>query len=313
MRLKRTFYLCIVLLVAILIFSGCQQKFQDESKIKIVTTFAPLYSLTLNVTGNRAEVTNLVPIGTSIHAYQSKPSDVKKIAEADILIKNEVGLEEFLEDMVDAASNLDLKVVDTSRGIKILRSTTQTLGEEEHREDHYEDGNPHIWLSPRNAIKQVETIRDALIRADTKNEEAYRDNAKKYIDMLKELDREVRQKFERIQKKKFIVFHDAYLYFEKDYGLNHTAAIEEFPGKEPSPKYLKELVDLIEKGNVKIVFTEPQFSPKVVQTLKEETGVYVAELDPIGSELSKESYVKNIRKNSEAFLKAFEFVERSSE
>jgi ABC-type Zn uptake system ZnuABC Zn-binding protein ZnuA len=288
----------ILALLFLVALTGCGQSNAPEKrhgKLKVLTTFAPLYSFALNVAGSRADVQNLVPTGTSIHNFSARPSDVKKIAKADVLIINGVGLETFLSGMIDAAANPRLKIVDTSRRIQVFDS--QDIDER--------SGDPHIWLSPKNAVKQVETIRDALAIADPQNAKAYQKNAAAYIKKLKALDAEIAASLAKTRKKRFIVFHNAYQYFEHDYGLKNAGAIEEFPGKEPGPRYIKELIALIKKGHVGIIFAEPQFSPKLVNTLKQELGVYVGVLDPVGSELSREGYEKNLKNNLRSLELAF--------
>jgi len=297
------------LIAAMIALTSCSQTTESNKsgagnppgKLRVVTTFAPLYSFALNVAGDEATVENLVPIGASVHTFQAKPSDIKKIAKADVLVINGAGLEEFLAGIIEAAANPNLIVIDTSKSVELI----ETEGYDEHENDADHGGDPHIWLSPKNAVKQVRAIRDALAKADPKNSTSYEKNADEYIARLGALDAEIAGKLEGAEKRKYIVFHNAYTYFEQEYGLKNSATIEEFPGKEPSPKYVKELIDLIRKEQVSIIFTEPQFSPKLVNTLKQELDIYVAELDPIGSELSKEGYEINMRKNLDEILKAF--------
>jgi zinc/manganese transport system substrate-binding protein len=290
-----------VLLTAVFL-SGCQSSGarlsaagKKHDKLKVVTTFAPLYSLALNVAGDAAEVENLVPIGASIHTFQARPSDIRKISQADVLIKNGVGLETFLNGITDAAANPHLMVVDTSRSIKILDGDA----------DEKASGDPHIWLSPKNAVKQVVTIRDALAKADPDNAGTYQRNTAFYIKKLERLDADITRSLAATKKKKYIVFHNAYRYFEREYDLRSAAAIEEFPGREPGPRYLKGVMDMIKNQGVGIVFIEPQFSPKIVDTLKQDFTIYVGVLDPTGNKLSKDGYEENLRRNLKSLEEAF--------
>lgn len=303
-------FVTLILLTLFTITAGCSGSLRqsldgDEGKLRVVTTFAPLYSMTVNVAGEAATVDNIVPIGASEHTYEAKPSDVKKIARADLITKNGVGLERFLEGLIKSAARDDVKVIDTSRSIKILGQEKHRVLDPETKEEDEDSGDPHLWLSPKNAMRQVRNIRDALIDADPGNAEIYRSNASNYIERLEELDSEIKNKLAGAPRKRYMVFHNAYQYFEKEYGLNNEAAIEEFPGKEPSARYLRNLIDLIKKDRVGVIFTEPQFSPKVVDLLKQEHGVYVGVLDPIGSEISKDGYEKMMRGNLDSFIKAF--------
>ena len=285
-----------------------------ESGIKIVTTFPPLYSFVSNIADESAEITNLVPPGASIHTWEPSASALRELSDADILIMNGLGLEHFINDILESVQNPDLKIVVTSDAVQneLMKSTPMLELEEdsdEHEEeDHDHEGtDPHTWLSPKIAIKQVEAIRDGLIEIDPGKVEIYKANSIAYTTKLQNLDQEIRGWFEDFNKKDFIVFHGAYGYFLKDFDLiqYQKAVIEPFPGKEPTAAYFSSLISLIENQGVKIIFTEPQFNPKVVQNIQEETGAKSFEIDPIGLELSREAYIKNIRSIADAFIKAF--------
>ncbi len=311
--------------------------------IKIVTTFPPLYSFATNIAGEQAEVTNLVEPGASVHIWEPTASDLRALSEADLLVMNGLELEPFIEDMMDAAQNPTLKVVTTadfvSSQIKDSESPLELDHEEaheerhededhehdheedehEHDEDEHEDHDdehghshggqdPHIWLNPELAMIQVEAIRDALIEIDPNNASIYEENTTDYLATLTTLDQEIDALLADVEQKPFIVFHDAYLYYFDRYNLmeSRKAAIEPFPGKEPTAAYFQELVALIEQESIEIVFTEPQFNPQTVQNLQEETGVKSFEINPIGLGLSEESYEENLRALTDAFVAAFE-------
>lgn len=292
---------------------------QMDDHLKIVTTFPPLYSFAANVTGETASITNLVPAGVSIHAWEPKPSSLKAVSEADVLIMNGLELEPFIEDMIESAQNTDLKVIVTSDALSnevmemgpIVELEEHDEEHDEHEDEDHEDGHhhegedPHVWLSPMLTIKQVEWIRDELIKANPVNQADYEKNTAEYIAKLKEVDQNIRNKISSANKD-FIVFHDAYGYFLNAYGLTNKrkASVEPFPGKEPSAKYFKELVELIENENIEVIFTEPQFSPKLVENLKSELSIQSYEIDPIGSEVSKEGYLNNINQLANTFVEA---------
>ncbi len=300
----------------------------SKDKIHVVTTFPPLYSFVANIVGDNGLVTNLVEPGASVHIWEPKASSLKALSGADLLVMNGLELEPFIEDMIDAASNPGLETMVASESVKDAWLNTPEVfepgedshgHEDEHEEGHHEDDHedehdhdhggtdPHIWLSPSLAIRQVEAIRDAVIQIDPDNAEIYQSNATAYIEELRSLDQETRSSLNGAANKSFIVFHDAYTYYMTDYGLMQyrKAAVEPFPGKEPTAAYFADLLHLIEEEGIDIIFTEPQFNPRVVQNLQQETGVKSFEIDPIGLELSAEGYENNLRKITQAFLNAF--------
>ena len=317
----------IITTLSVLALTACTIKTSDEpsagqvadEKLKIVTTFAPLYSFAANITGDLAEVENLVPPGTSVHTWEPKASDLRAIAEADLLIMNGLDLEPFIDDMISSAQNSDLVVVKTHEAVEdylMEMAEMVELGEDEHHDDHEEahhdhhhgGQDPHIWLDPTMAMEQVNYISDTIISLDPANSEAYQANTASYLESLQNLDQEIKTALAAAAPKDFIVFHGAYGYFLEHYGIAEyqRASIEPFPGKEPTAAYFHGLVELIEHDGVEVVFTEPQFSPRTVKNIQDETGIKSFEIDPIGLELSSAAYENNLKSLSATFIKAFE-------
>ena len=289
---------------------------EASHELKIVTTFPPLYSFVAGVAGDAVEITNLVPPGASVHTWEPSASALRELAKADLFVMNGLELEPFAEDLIESVQNSELEVLVTSEAVHDdLQNATEMIeleeeheSESEHEHEHHHDGqDPHIWLNPLLAVKQVEAIKNTLVRIDPENASAYRENTSAYITELQELNEEIREKLQTALKKDFIVFHNAYDYFLSEYGLSEykKAAIEPFPGQEPTAAYFQELIELIEDKGVTIIFTEPQFSPRVVQNIQEETGAKSFEIDPIGLELDKEGYADNLRSLAETFVTAF--------
>ncbi|PIZ73666.1 hypothetical protein COY07_01665 [Candidatus Peregrinibacteria bacterium CG_4_10_14_0_2_um_filter_43_11] len=306
-------------IISFFILSACSvqtpSQVSDE-QLQIVTTFPPLYSFVVNVVGDKAHVINLLPPGVSIHTWEPKPSDMRALSSADVLVMNGLELEHFAENMIDAVGNPNLEIIVTSDAVQEDLSESGGLIEldpaaEEHDADNdHEHGgmDPHIWLDPLLAVKQVKWIRDRLSAVTPENAGIYNRNASDYVARLQTLDQNIKNQFAAVTFKPFIVFHDAYSYFLRRYGLMgyKKSAIEPFPGKEPSLVYFKGLVDLIRDYGVTLVFTEPQFSPKVVDSLQKEFNALRAYgLDPIGLEVSADAYEKALQKTADTFVRAF--------
>ena len=192
------------------------------------------------------------------------PADIQKIAKADVLVMNGAGARELAAKRSQESGRKDLVVVDTSKGIPLITGLdVRPLPGVRSEPDPDAGGvNPHIWLSPLNAIKQVETIRDALASRDGANAAAYRANADAYIGRLNNLDAQIRGAIGSLRNKNLITFHDTFPYFARDYGFNVVATFEEFPGADPSPRTIGQLRKVIAAGNVSALFSEPQYSPK---------------------------------------------------
>lgn len=285
----------------------------DGKPLQIVTTIVPLYAHVSNLIDGNDTVTNLVPPGSSAHFWQPKPSDIRAMEEADVLIMNGLWLEEFLADYLTDLASKGVMIVDTSTWVELLAySAHEEDYEHNHENDHEDDAHthewpdPHIWLDPNNAEKQVETIAQALMMADPAQATVYTKQAEQYSDRLRLLDQELQGLFSESMVRSFIVFHDAYQYFLHAYNLedNQVWLIQEFHGDNPSQKHLADLIATIQANEVGTIFTEPQFNPSVVKRLELETGVQSREIDPLGETLSKDGYISMMQALATAFSKS---------
>jgi len=275
------FIVCIVLL-SFFYFNSCTQPVtKNNTRLKVLTTVAPIFSFTKNITGIAADVENLLPSGAGAHDYSLSPDDARKIAQADIIIMNGVNLESWLNKLTGVSEKSSIyTVVDSSSGIDIL------------------DNDPHIWLSPLNAIMQVKRIRDGLINADPENSKLYSDNTAAYIKRLEILDKEISDEISGWKRKDFVAFHPAFRYLAKDYGLNLAAVIRESPETEPSPRHITEVIDTIRSKNIKSIFTDPIITHKIVRSIAADLNLQVYSLDTMESgNSSKEYYEDRTRAN----------------
>lgn len=298
-RLRKLIFLGIIAL-ALTLFS-CQQPGNDFNtirtyqKLRILTTIAPIYSFTKNITGDVADVENLLPAGVGPHEYSMSPRDARKVAEAQLIIKNGINLESWLDKLISPSGETQKKVpagtdpviVDSSNGVEIINH------------------DPHIWLSPKNAIIQVKNIRDALIKTDPQNSEVYLKNASGYIVRLGNLDREIREAVMLLERKEFVAFHSAFMYFAKDYGLVQAAVIQEIPEVEPSPGHIVDVINTIKRENINSIFSETGISHKIVESIAKDLNLPVYGLDTLETgQLSEEWYEERMRANLHIFKKA---------
>ena len=266
--------------------------------LKIVTTFFPLYDFTKNVIGETDDVNIDILFTQGPEVSSFKPSDIKKIADADILIINGAGFEPILDDIIAASENKELFIIDTSKDIQILEATDG---------ENNSSGDPHIWLDPINAMKQVENIQFGLNEyAQTHPNSPINDalvldkNTDAYLFELRQLDLEIKNTVKTFVKKDIITFHSAFQYFAKRYGLRQAAVFETTPGKEPTPADLKNIIETVDRLGIKALFAEPQFSPKIVETLANDLNIEVRILNPIeNGDINVDSYIGFMQKNLE--------------
>lgn len=274
-----------------------------KPKIKVVATFLPMYWFTKAVAQDVASVEILVPPGTEVHDYQATPENVKAIATANVLIKNGLGLEEFLEDTVKNAQNAKLQQVDASKGIKALNeisTVVEPVKGKGHDHDHdHSAGNPHVWLDPVFAKQQVTNIRDALIVADPANKATYEANAAAYIKQLDDLHNQFQQELQKTPNCTFITFHDAYPYLAQRYNLKQVAVVE-VPEDQLAPSDVQKVVNTVKKYNVKALFNEPGTDNKLLASLSKDLNLTLREISSLeAGDKDPQSYFKSMKSNLE--------------
>lgn len=253
------------------------QEAAQTKQLKVVTTFLPMYWFTKAVAGDRAEVEILVPPGTEVHEYQAKPANIQAIATADVLVKNGLGLEEFLADTVKNAGNSRLTQIDASKGIQALEAISPVVNTASHHE--HQAGNPHVWLDPVLAKQQVANIRDGLVAADPNNKATYQANAAAYIQQLETLDKEFKQQLQ-YPNCTFVTFHDAYPYLAKRYQLRQVAVVE-IPEDQLSPQDVQLAVAAVKQYKVKALFGEPGVDNKLLKSLSQDLNLTLHPLDSL--------------------------------
>ncbi|NES07870.1 MAG: zinc ABC transporter solute-binding protein [Okeania sp. SIO2F4] len=278
---------------------------QNRDGTKIVATFLPMYIFTKGVTGEGGEVEILVPPGTDPHDYQATPENARTIAEADVLVKNGLGFEEFLEKLVDGTGNSQLQEIDASQNIEPIEEKEDDHDDRDrHDHDHHhshghshEEGNPHVWLDPVLAQQQVKNIRDGLIQANPNNATTYQTNANIYLQKLQQLDQEFKTRLAPFQGCKFIAFHDAYPYLAKRYNLQQMAVVE-LPQDNITPKDIQRVINATKEYQVKALLGEIGYDDSRVQQIAKDIGVPVKKLDPLESGLlDPEHYFTAMRNN----------------
>ena len=299
-----------LLAFATLAVAMAQSPAPKAEKLNIVTSFLPVQSHTLAIAGDHANVKQLLAKDTGPHDFQLTPADVKKLSDADLLIINGAGIEEWLGELIKKSGNKNLVVVDTSNGIKLVESPEEIeIGHSHshaHDHDHGDGANPHIWLDPVIAKKQAANIVAALQKADPANASAYAQNGKVYEAKLSALDSDYRSTLAPLPNKNLVTFHDAFPYLAARYKLNYVGAISEFPEKDPTPKQLAALVDKIRSLKVGVLFAENGYTPGLLKKIAGETGAKVSELDTLEvGQGTPTAYLDRMGANLESLRKAF--------
>jgi zinc transport system substrate-binding protein len=275
-----------------------------ERTFRIVTTFLPGYCFAANVAGDLAVVENLLPGAVSLHDYQLTPGDLGKLTSADLIIVNGLGMETFLEKVIQNSPGTKGKIVAMSTGLERQLLQDETHQQPKERNPH-PPLDPHIWLDPVIAAHCVTNIAAVLQRLDVRNAEGYAKNATVYVRQLHTLDEHVAVMLAPVKEAPFITYHNAFRYFVRRYGLNVAGVVERVPEIAPSAGEMRELYETIRQKNVRALFTEPGGRPRLAQQIARDTGIKLGELDPLETgKLQRDSYEKGLRRNAAALVKA---------
>ncbi len=299
MEIGRNIFLFLVISVVVM-SSGCVQQNAgtvDDGKVNVIVSILPQKEFVSSVGGNHVNVVELISPGASPHTYELTPGDAINIENAEIYFRiGHVAFEKAHISRIESM-NPDMLVVDTSEGITLREFTESEEHEEgEHDEEHdgemheeheHEGVDPHIWLSPKNVIIQIETIHETLAEYDPENAAEYRKNADAHIARLNELDAELRQTLSGISTKKMMVFHPAWGYLADEYGFEQMAIENE--GKEPTASEVAHIIEEALEHDIKVIFVQSQFSTETAQSVAEQINGVVVQIDPLA-----ENYVDNM-------------------
>ncbi|PYZ94187.1 metal ABC transporter substrate-binding protein [Salipaludibacillus keqinensis] len=295
---KRNFITLAGICVALLI-SGCgegnEQGNEEESEgVHVTTSFSILGDMIEQVVGDRGQVDYIVPIGEEPHEYEPVPSDFRNVSDSDVFYVNGMGLEEWLEKVVDNAS--DTPVVTVSEGI------TEIPLEGEEAPD------PHAWLSPKNASYYIENIVTDLSERDPDGEDEYRANAEAYLEEIKELDQWIEEKVQDVpeDKRTIVISENAFKYFGEDYGFETEGIWEINSHEEGTSGQINRLIDIIQEKDLPALFVESTVDQRYMETVSDNSGVDIAGevfTDAVGEEGSgAETYIDMIKHNAETFV-----------
>jgi zinc transport system substrate-binding protein len=267
--MKKTLFAVVVIAIiglGIFAVSNMTQKTKtDSQKITVITTLFPLYDFAKIVGQDKVEVSLLLPPGVEAHSFEPKPSDIVKINESGIFIYTGKFMEPWAEDIINGVTNKNVKFVNTSNGIDLMKLTVG-MPDEAHGFD------PHIWLDFENNKIMVDSIAKALMEKDPANADFYQKNATEYKNQLAQLDNQYKSALTKCENR-VIVYggHYAFGYLAKRYNLQYLAAQGLAPDSEPTANDLVKLVEQVKKNNIKYVFYEEMTTPKIAETIANET------------------------------------------
>jgi zinc transport system substrate-binding protein len=261
----------------------------EDQVIEIVATIFPIADITERIGRDRVNVITLIPAGSNPHIFEISPSQASDLSRARLFIKIGAGLDDFLDKLASSV-NPEASVLTLTRKVSLI------------------DNDPHIWLDPltvRDII--VPAIADELCRISSEDTAYFRKNQALYEEDLVALDKEIQGEMHGLEGRSFISVHSAWRYFCARYGLQEIP-VEEYPGKEPSIRWIMEITETAKRRGSRAVVTEPQFSTRMAEVISSELGLKVYKADPLGGEgvPGFDTYINLMKSNIKTFKKALE-------
>lgn len=305
----KKYLLGMALATGLFLLSACGNADQNTSKkdeLTVVTTFYPMYDFTKEVVGDEGNVKLLIPAGTEPHDFEPSAKEQAEISDADIFVYNSSDMEFFVDSLKESVDTDKTLMIEAAKGIDRLDAKEEEHEHEgETSDSHSHEYDPHVWLDPVLAIKEVQTIASDLGEKYPDKKEIFDKNAAAYIKKLETLDQKYNDELKDATNRTFVTQHAAFAYLANQYGLTQAAISGVSPDQEPTPSRLAELKDFVKKENIKVIYFEENASSKVAETLSSETGVKLEVLNPLESLTNEqikagENYISVMEKNLDA-------------
>lgn len=282
------------------LFYKKQIRHMQKDGSKIAATIFPLYDIVKNVAGQEVETILILAPGASPHTFDPSPQEIRELRGSKAVFAIGHGLDDWSIKLAQSAGVE--RIINVDKNIKLLKNTQKSYGKEE-AEHKYSEIDPHYWLSVINAKLIAKQAKDELSELFPEKAQAFENNFVNYETQLDTLNRQTNQALSSLENKDIATFHSAWNYFARDHGINIVATFEEFPGEQPTPKYLAEFQEKIKNENVNVIFSEPQFSTIEVKPIANDLGVKISILDPIGGVEDRSTYIELIRFNTSQLQK----------
>ncbi|MDO6594070.1 zinc ABC transporter substrate-binding protein ZnuA [Neptuniibacter sp. 1_MG-2023] len=294
-----------------------------QERLQLVTSVKPLQLVAHAIVADLGEVDLLIPPGASPHHYSLKPSDIRTLQKADLVIWVGPEMEQFLEKALQRSERPVLQLLKTEEedGDHHEHEHQAASHKEEEHEEHNEhdeheehgehhhhgDVDPHIWMDPIYMLEAAEQIKDMLQQQSPELSDKLEQNYQAFKRDLLQADKQIQQQLAPHQKSGFVVFHDAFSLFVEHYGLNQRAFFTVDPARSPGAKKLARIEKILNEPAVRCVFVEPQFEAPIVERIVADLPVNLGRLDPLATDVSLSQgyvgYLKDLANSIESCLK----------
>ena len=254
-----------------------------EAPPRVAATIFPVWDIAREVAGTVAETVLLLPPGASPHTFEPTPAKMRELAGARAVFVIGHGLDDWAARMA--------RGVGVERQVRVDRSIALRRFAADANDHGTGAVDPHYWLAIANGQAIARTVAEEMERLVPARRTEVRANLAAYLRRLAETDAAIRGVFQDLPTRRIATFHDAFGYFGQAYGLEVVAVFEPFPGKEPSPRFVRDFQEQVRAAGVRVIFAEPQLSLDALRPVARDLGVRLSVLDPLGGAPGRESYV----------------------
>jgi len=297
----KKFYVLLVTCITLILLSCSTEK--SDKPLFMATSF-PVYILLSELSSGVADVDFIVPTGASPHTYAPKPGDIKKTSKALAVFYVAENFDGWISDV---PTNRKIKLIDmVPMDNLIFFSCGHDHSDGSNIEEHTHEVDPHFWSDPLTVKSMINHLTDTLIALYPEGKEIFLKNSTNFSNVLDIIHSDASELMVGLEGKNMFLHHPSFNYLIERYGLIYAGAIEESPGKEPSPKFLVSLVNDIKSSGAKAIFSEPQLNIKTAEVIAKEAGVKVFELNPEGNSNTMKNYKDLLLHNVKIIQKALE-------
>jgi ABC-type Zn uptake system ZnuABC Zn-binding protein ZnuA len=303
--------LLFALAVCCALTGGCPRRARVE-KPRVAVSIFPLYDVARRVAGERLDVVLVLPPGRSEHSFDPTPREMARVADARLGLAVGLEMDSWLERLVRGAAGSNVTLVQVGPRVGPRAMHSEEIGEEAadeardggEEEHHHGPTDPHFWLDPLKMQSAVDVMVESFSALDPVGANGFRVRGDALKRALGELHTRVEQRSRTWTHRTMVTFHGSMGYYAERYGLTIAAVIEPFPGREPTARYVTEVLAAIRTTGTVALFSEPQLERRPAEVIAEQAHVRLFELDPIGGTSGRDTYEKLIEYNTDVIDRA---------
>ena len=299
-------------MVVALLPGACRPKQASVGPPRVAVSIFPLYDIARRVAGDRLDVVLVLPPGRSEHSYDPTPKEMARVADSRLAISVGLGMDDWLERIIQGAAGSEVPSLQLGPRVQPRSMTQKEVGDEAadearpagSEEHHHGPEDPHFWLDPVRMRTAADAMVEAFDRLDPASTDGFRARGEAVKSSLTALDAAIGERAHKWSRHTIVTFHGSMGYYADRYGLAIAAVVEPFPGREPTPRYVHDVLAALATSGAAAMFSEPQLDRRPAQVIADQAHTPLFELDPVGGTEGVETYEKLLAHNTDILEQA---------